>query len=293
MIKKEIETIYGMDEVGGINAAGILEDLRFVPADWLDTVEAMGSIVADGGLRLIGERRWINMRAAFDSARWMLSSEETEHGTLWKQTLRFDKTKNLPMMGEWLTKYAGVPLVFVGRDRNGFSRLIGTREQPMLGAFMVDVGQRPTQNKTMLDYAGVLTRQAGLMIGPYDDATSFYSANGGTTWSNLMERVAALESKTLWFQNTMFMVIEREFSRSEGMEPQVLEVVDVPQFGSFKVLDCSLNGVAMGVGTHTGTFADMSVTAKSGNGGLRIAFNADVTYVDLNIVRLLVQLTPP
>lgn len=283
--------MYGMDEVGGINAAGVLEDLRFVPADWLDMVVSMGSTVADGGLRLKPERRWINMRAAFDSAQWMLISEETEHGTLWKQTLRFDKTKNLPMMGEWLTKYAGVPLVFVGRDRNGFSRLVGTREQPMLGLFVVDVGQRPTQNKTTLDYAGVLTRQAGLLIGPFDDATSFYSANGGTAFGSLLDRVAALESKTLWFQNTMFMVIEREFSRSEGVEPQVLEVVDVPQFGSFKVLDCSLNGVAMGVGTPSGSFADLSVTAN-GNTGLSVVFNADVTYVGLNIVRLLVQLIP-
>ncbi len=112
------------------NVAWLVSDVKVLPAEGLEKLIVSGDKITNIILKEGFE--WQTITGRETANRYTLTVEPTEHGVLYTNTLTLETIKLLPTALGWLARYAEVPMLFLAKEINGFTRLVGLPAEPMV-----------------------------------------------------------------------------------------------------------------------------------------------------------------
>ncbi len=306
MINEFINELYSLDGVyQDTNVAGIYEDIRLVPTSWVEYINTQrdSSVLELGSIKLKSGKNWILIVAAQKSAFFDQNSIIDRNGTMYVSRLAVDLAFIRPSNIEFFRRYSKVPFIAMVRDKNGYTRLLGNIDEPILlenSSFSVQ-----GKNKASLLFAGRHKNPAEF-VDAVDDAVALISSTKELIDRNtliiseieaLLQVISGLKNMLLNYGSYSLRAFTYIFDNASAeliVNRKRIDLPDIDVSKNIEVLGASLNGISIhckvvnSIGV-IGDWDDCIVVKELGM--YRAWFNPKtISFIDENIFKVLVKI---
>jgi hypothetical protein len=83
------------------------------------------------GIKLKSNSAYTDIELAHGSGQWQQDLQDSNFGTLYRQSLSFSMPMERPELADWFNRYREMRFISIIEDRNLFVRVLGTKDNPL------------------------------------------------------------------------------------------------------------------------------------------------------------------